>query len=112
MKRIIKTIGTIGAMTILLCDAYLLGTTQAKTITVEKEIEKRVEVVPDNYIPLDECIPLKDVACYFIDGYNYPCFELKDVGNQLDSPNNRSYVDIMDSLENTTEDFEPLKKSL
>lgn len=108
-----KTIGIIGAMTILLYGAYLLGTTQAKTITVEKEVEKRAEVVPDGYIALEKCIPLEDVACYFIDGYDYPCFEfydypcfeLKDVGNQLDNPNNRSYADIMDSLDDVTEEF-------
>lgn len=50
MKRTLKAIGTIGAMIILLCSAYLLGTTQAKTTTVEKEVVKRVEVVPDGYI--------------------------------------------------------------
>lgn len=50
MKKSIKTIGIIGTMTILLCGAYYLGTTQAKTATVEKEVEKRVEVVPDGYI--------------------------------------------------------------
>lgn len=105
MKRTIKTIGIIGAMTILLCGAYLLGTTQAETVTVEKEVEKRVEVVPDGYIPLDECIPLEDIACYFINGYGYPCFELKDVKNQLDNPNNRSYAEIMEGLEDETEDF-------
>ena len=50
MRKSIKTIGVIGTMTILLCGVYLLGTTQAKIITVEKEVEKRVEVVPDGYI--------------------------------------------------------------
>lgn len=50
MKRTIKTIGTIGAMTILLCGAYLLGTTQADTVTVTKEIIKEVEAVPAGYI--------------------------------------------------------------
>lgn len=50
MKKSIKAIGTIGAMTILLCGAYLLGTTQAETITVEKEVIKTVEVVPSGYI--------------------------------------------------------------
>lgn len=99
MKKAIKTIGIIGVMTILLCGAYISGTTQAKTITVEKE------VIPDGYISLDECIPLEDIACYFIDGYDYPCFELKDVGNQLDNPNNRSYVDIMEGLEDETEEY-------
>lgn len=105
MKRSFKTIGIIGAMAILLCGAYLLGNTQAETITEVKEVEKVVEVIPDNYVPLDECIPLEDVACYFIDGYDYPCFELKDIGNQLDNPNNRSYADIMESLEDVTEEY-------
>ena len=50
MKRTLKTIATIGTMTILLCGAYLLGTTQADTVTVEKVIEKTVEVVPDGYV--------------------------------------------------------------
>ena len=50
MKRTLKTIGTIGAMTILLLCAYLLGTTQAETITEVKEVEKIVEVVPNGYI--------------------------------------------------------------
>ena len=44
MEKSIKTIGTIGAMTILLCGAYLLGTTQAKTVT------KIIEDVSDSYI--------------------------------------------------------------
>lgn len=57
------------------------------------------------YIKLEDCIPLEDIACYFIDGYDYPCFELKDVGNQLDNPYNKSYAEIMDSLENVTEEY-------
>lgn len=105
MKRTLKAIGTVGAMTILLLCAYLLGTTQAETITEVQTIEKIVEVIPDGYIKLEECIPLEDVACYFINGYDYPCFELKDVGNQLDNPNNRSYADIMESLEDVTEEY-------
>ena len=50
MKKTIKTIGTIGALTILLCGSYYLGTTQAETVTVKSEVVKRVEVVPDGYI--------------------------------------------------------------
>lgn len=105
MKRTIKTIATIGAMTILLSGAYLLGTTQAKIVTVEKEVEKRIEVVPDGYIALDKCIPLEDIACYFINGYDYLCFELKDVNKQLNNPNNKKYTDIIKDLENTTEEY-------
>lgn len=50
MKRTLKAIETIGAMTILLLCAYLLGTTQAETITEVQTIEKVVEVVPNGYI--------------------------------------------------------------
>lgn len=46
MKRTVKTIGVIAIMGIMLTGAYLLGTTQANTITLEKIIE----VVPDGYI--------------------------------------------------------------
>lgn len=50
MKRTLKAIGTIGTITILLLCAYLLGTTQAETITEVHTIEKVVEVVPNGYI--------------------------------------------------------------
>lgn len=50
MKRTLKTIGTIGAITILLLCAYLLGITQVETIIEIKEVEKIVEVVPNGYI--------------------------------------------------------------
>lgn len=105
MKISIKTLGTITTITIMLICAYLLGTTQAKTITEVQTVTEIREVIPDGYIKLDECIPLEDIACYFIDGYDYPCFELKDVENQLDDDHNRSYTDIMKSLPNETEDF-------
>ena len=103
MKMIRKGILIAG----LLTSAYLLGTCQAKTETITeiKEVEKVVEVVPDGYIKLTECIPLEDVGCYFINSYNYPCFELKDVGNQLDDPDNRSYEDIMKDLDDVTEEY-------
>lgn len=50
MKKTIKTIITITTMIILLCGAYYLGTTQAEIITEVKEVEKVMEIVPDNYI--------------------------------------------------------------
>ena len=92
-------------MGIMLVCAYLLGTTRAETVIETQKVIETVEVIPDGYIALNECIPLSDVACYFIDGYDYPCFELKDVGNQLDDDNNRSYADIMNDLPDETEDF-------
>lgn len=50
MKKTTKTIGAIVAMGIMLVFAYLLGTTQTKTITEINEVEKVIEVVPDGYI--------------------------------------------------------------
>ena len=87
MKKIVKLF-VIGSMII---GSYFFGTTQAKT-----EI---IQYIPDGYIALE------DIACCFIGQYDYPCFELKDVGNQLDDPNNRSYIDIMESLEDGRSGF-------
>lgn len=113
MEKSVKIIGTIATMGIMIVCAYWLGTTQAETVTKihtrtvtdVKEVEKVVEVVPDGYIALEDCIPLEDIACYFIDGYDYPCFELKDVGNQLDNPDNKSYTEIMEGLEDVTDEY-------
>ena len=111
MKKSIKTIGTIATMGVIAIGSYFIGTTQAETITEvqtvteTKEVEKVVEVVPDGYIKLDECIPLEDIAYCFIDNDDYICFELKDIGYQLDDSSNRSYADIRDSLEDMTEEF-------
>lgn len=105
MKKSTKTVGTIAAIGIMLVCAYLIGTTQAETVIETQKVIETVEVIPDGYIALNECIPLSDVACYFIDGYDYPCFGLKDVVNQLDDDRNRSYADIMNDLPDETEDF-------
>lgn len=105
MNKSIKIIISIIIVIIMLVCAYLLGTTQAETITEVQTVINTVEVIPEGYIPLDECIPLSDIACYFIDGYDYPCFELGDYTHQFDDDNNRSYKDIMDELVNETEDF-------
>lgn len=86
MKKSIK-ITVVGIM--LVC-AYLLGTTQAET----------KEVIPIGYISLDDCIPLEDISYCFINEYDYPCFELKDVATQYNADNTRSYADIMSQLSN------------
>lgn len=98
MKKPSKTIGIIATITIMLILAYWLGTTQAETITEVQTVTEVREVIPDGYIPLDECIPLKDIACCFMNDNGYLCFELKDIKNQLDNKHNRSYADIMDRL--------------
>lgn len=45
-----KKIIIIGTMAILLFGAYILGTTQTKTETIIKEVDKYIEVIPDGYI--------------------------------------------------------------
>ena len=69
MSKSIKNIATATVIVIMLIGAYYLGTTQAKTETVE--------TVPQGYISLDKCIPLDDVAYYYINSYGYPCFDIQ-----------------------------------
>lgn len=78
MKKITKTILKIATMATMLVCAYLLGTTHTETVIETQKVIETVEVIPDGYIGLNEAIPLEDVACWFMDGYDYPCFELKD----------------------------------
>ena len=75
-KKLVMILGT----ALLVAASYYVGTTQAATI------------VPDGYIKLD------DIAYYFIDKYDYPCFELKDTLYQLEDKNNASYEEIMKKI--------------
>lgn len=97
MKKSIKTIGTIATIVIMSVCSYIAGTTQVKTETVTKTITKEVEVIPDNYISLD------DVCGWYYDKYDYICFELGDIGKQLDIPNGKSYNDIIADLPHLTD---------
>jgi hypothetical protein len=97
MKKSIKTIGTIATIVIMSVCSYIAGTTQVKTETVTKTITKEVEVIPDNYISLD------DVCGWYYDKYDYICFELGDIGKQLDNPNGKSYNDIISDLPHLTD---------
>lgn len=99
MKKSIKTIGTIATIVIMSVCSYMAGTTQTKTETVTKTITKEVEVIPDNYISLDKCIPLDDIVGYYIDSNDYICFSLADYNNQLDDTANTSYNDILSSID-------------
>lgn len=99
MKKSIKTIGTIATIVIMSVCSYIAGTTQAKTETVTKTITKEVEVIPDNYISLDKCIPLDDIVGYYIDSNDYICFSLADYNNQLDDTANTSYNDILSHID-------------
>lgn len=67
MKKTFKTIGIIATMGIMLVSAYLLGTTQAKTITEVNTVTETVEVIPDGYIPLHDDIVDMDAVVDFSD---------------------------------------------
>ena len=82
MTKIIKTIGIIITMGIMMILSYLLGTTQAETITEIQTVTEIREVIPNGYIPLNECIVNMDTVVdfsateyglqlYFEDGTGY-----------------------------------------
>lgn len=82
MKKTFKTIGIIATMEIMIISAYLLGTTQAETITEVQTITETKEVIPDGYIPLHDSIVDMDAVIdfsateyglqlYFEDGSGY-----------------------------------------
>lgn len=104
-KTIIKTVGTVIIFGFLFVCAYLLGTTQVTTVIEVKEVEKVVEVVPDGYIALEHCIPLEDIACYYLNDAGYLCVELKDIQHQLDDTHNNAYMNVLEGLEDVTEGF-------
>ena len=105
IKKPIKTISIITVFGFLFVCAYLLGTTQATTVIEVKEVEKVVEVVPDGYIALEHCIPLEDIACYYLNDAGYLCVELKDIQLQLDDTHNNAYMNVLEGLEDVTEGF-------
>lgn len=86
MKKTIKTIGTIAAIGILSLGAYLLGTTQAETVTEIKEVEKVVEVVPNGYINTKS----KEFTENYVDMRKVVYFEVVD-GLQLYLENGSGY---------------------
>lgn len=82
MKKTFKTIGIIATMEIMIISAYLLGTTQAETITEVQTITETKEVIPDGYIPLhDDIVDMNTIVdfsateyglqLYFEDGSGY-----------------------------------------
>lgn len=85
-----KKIIQLTAVAVLTVTAFLVGRTIQPT--------ENKEEIPSGYIKLEECIPLEDISSCFINEYDYPCFELKDYGNQLDNPSNISYKDIIKSI--------------
>ena len=82
MKKTFKAIVIITTMGIMLVSAYLLGTTQAETITEVRTVTETREVIPDGYIPLhDDIVDLNTIVdfsateyglqLYFEDGSGY-----------------------------------------
>ena len=56
LTKLVKTIATIAIMVIMMMLSYLLGTTQAETITEIQTVTEIKEVVPNGYIPLNDDI--------------------------------------------------------
>lgn len=85
MMKSIRTIGAIATISIMLVCAYLLGTTQAETITEiqtvteTREVEKVIEVVPDGYIDSDS----PEFQENYIDMRTVIDFEANENGLQL-----------------------------
>lgn len=105
MNKKIKTIGTAATMVIIAAGSYLLGTSQAKTVTEVRTVGKAVEVVPDGYMQLNKCVPLEDIACYYVNEDGYTFIGLKDAGNQLDTVSNASYTDVLCGIEDITDEY-------
>ncbi len=105
MKKIIKMIEITGIITILLSGVYLLGTTQAKTITEIKEIEKFVGIIPDNIdTNIDtqkiNIIDLTESAqIYYVESEN-------DFDTLLDALENRNGKIIIEVINGTVNDME------
>lgn len=85
--------------------AYLSGIKHTETMTEVKAAEKVEDTASDTYIPLNECIPLEDVACYYKNDSGYICLELKDIQYQLDDTSNNAYMGILEGLEDVTMDY-------
>ena len=49
-------------------------------------------------ITICDCVPLEDIAGYYIDSDGFIHFELKDVGKQLDNPSNKPYTEILSEI--------------
>lgn len=80
MRKLIKNIVIILIIAITAVCSYLYGTTQAKTITIVKE----VQVIPS------DCILLEDLCGWYYNKYGYVSFELADM--------ERKYSDILLNL--------------
>ena len=82
MGKSFRIIGVIAAIGITMMLSYLLGTTQAETITEIQTVTETREVVPDGYIPFnDDIVDMNTIVdftateyglqLYFKDGSGY-----------------------------------------
>lgn len=87
MKKTFKAIATISTMGIMLIYAYLLGTTQAETVTEVQTVIEEKEVIPEEYIDtasetfkenyidmrmvIDYTATEDGLQLYFVDGTGY-----------------------------------------
>lgn len=79
MKKTSKGIVIIVAMGIMLVLAYLLGTTQAKTITEVQTVTETREVIPDGYIDINSA----EFQDNFVDMRTVIDFSATEYGLQL-----------------------------
>lgn len=103
MKKIMKATMKTIVFIFIIFGTYILGTFQLR-ININA-CEDAPNDLSDSCILLDECIPLNDIACFYLDTDGYLCFKLKDIKNQLDNPKNRSYESIIESLEDMTAEY-------
>lgn len=79
MKDTIKRTGTIATIGIMLVCAYLLGTTQAETITEVQTVTETREVIPDGYIDINSA----EFQDNFVDMRTVVDFSATEYGLQL-----------------------------
>lgn len=79
MKKSIKIIEIIATIGIMLVGAYLLGTTQAETITEVQTVTETREVIPDGYIDINS----SEFQDNFVDMRTVVDFSATEYGLQL-----------------------------
>ena len=85
MKKTFKAIGIIVIMGIMLVSAYLLGTSQAETITEVQMVTEIREVIPDGYMPLhDSIVDMNTVVDYVATEYGLQLYFEDGTGYYLE----------------------------
>ena len=79
MKRTIKTIGTVAVIGVIALGSYLLGTTQAETMTEAQTVTEIKEVMPDGCIDTES----EEFKENYVDMRKVVSFDASDDGLQL-----------------------------